>query len=313
MSDSTAEFSRPVQTEEPPGDGTANTADRAARLRADLVAQLRADGKITTAAVEAAVSTVARERFLPADTPLEIAYGVDNSVVTKRDEHGRPISSVSAAYIQARMLEQADLQPGATVLEIGSGGLNAAMIAEIVGEKGRVVSVDIDAEVVDRAARLLDEAGYGGRVRVLAADADAGLRERYADRMPPGRDEPRVGVTGDTVVWVGLAVTADGDAIGHALLRRHGPDLELKRMYVAPAWRGRGVATALLDAVDVEARRLGAPRVILHTGDRQPDAVARYTRHGYQPIPVYDPYVGLPGANCFAKPRVGLSPTPHGG
>ncbi|GGQ42977.1 methyltransferase, FxLD system [Couchioplanes azureus] len=149
--------------------------DPAGELRSALVERLRADGKITSAAVEAAVRAVARERFLPADTPLEVAYGVDNSVVTKRDAHGVALSSVSAAYIQARMLEQAELQPGMSVLEVGSGGLNAAMIAEIVGPEGHVLSVDIDSEVTDRAARLLDEAGYGKRVRVIAADAAEGL------------------------------------------------------------------------------------------------------------------------------------------
>ncbi|SDT39621.1 GNAT family N-acetyltransferase [Actinoplanes derwentensis] len=142
----------------------------------------------------------------------------------------------------------------------------------------------------------------------LRAAMRAEMRERYADRMPPGRDEPQMVVTGEGVVWVGLAVTGDTTPIGHALLRRHGPDLEIKRMYVAPAWRGHGVAAALLDAIDAEARRLGAPRVILHTGDRQPDAVARYTRHGYQPIPVYEPYLGMPGAHCFAKAVTAL---PH--
>ena len=150
-------------------------ADRAAELRATLVEKLRADEKITSPAVEAAFRAVARERFLPADIPLETAYGVDDSVVTKRDQHGVAVSSVSAAYIQARMLEQAELRPGMTVLEIGSGGLNAALIAEIVGNQGRVVSVDIDPEVTDRAAALLNETGYGGRVRVLVADAEHGV------------------------------------------------------------------------------------------------------------------------------------------
>lgn len=136
----------------------------------------------------------------------------------------------------------------------------------------------------------------------LRAAMRAEMRERYADRMPATGDEPQMAVTSENVVWVGLAVTGDGTAVGHALLRRHGPDLEIKRMYVAPGWRGRGVATALLNAIDTEARRLQTPRVILHTGDRQPDAVTRYTRHGYRPIPVYAPYLGMPGANCFAKP-----------
>jgi protein-L-isoaspartate(D-aspartate) O-methyltransferase len=141
-------------------------------MRDALVERLRADGKISSSAVEAAFRAVARERFLPAGTPLEIAYGVDNSVVTKRDEHG---VSVSAAYIQARMLEQAELRPGMSVLEIGSGGLNAALIAEIVGPDGDVISVDIDPDVTDRAARLLDETGYGKRVKVITADAAEGL------------------------------------------------------------------------------------------------------------------------------------------
>jgi protein-L-isoaspartate(D-aspartate) O-methyltransferase len=164
----------PPQAAAPTGRSTDDTpnADRAAELRAALVDSLRADGKITTPAVEAAFRTVARERFLPADVPLEKAYAVDDAVVTKRDEHGVALSSVSAAYIQARMLEQAELQPGMTVLEVGSGGLNAALIAEVVGEKGRVVSVDIDPEVTDRAARLVDETDYGSRVRVLVADAE---------------------------------------------------------------------------------------------------------------------------------------------
>src|SRR6266498_496721 len=155
-------------------DGTPD-ADRASELRAALVVKLRADQKITSPAVEAAFRAVARERFLPAEVPLEVAYGVDDSVVTKRDQHGVAVSSVSAAYIQARMLEQAELRPGMAVLEVGSGGLNAALIAEIIGSEGRVLSVDIDPEVTDRAAALLNETGYGGRVRVLVADAEHGV------------------------------------------------------------------------------------------------------------------------------------------
>jgi protein-L-isoaspartate(D-aspartate) O-methyltransferase len=148
----------------PESDGTPN-AERTAELRAALVDKLRADRKITSPTVEAAFRTVARERFLPDGVDLDIAYGVDSSVVTKRDEHGVALSSVSAAYIQARMLEQAELQPGMTVLEVGSGGLNAAYIAEIVG----------DPEVTDRAARLLDDTGYPGRVTVTAVDASHGV------------------------------------------------------------------------------------------------------------------------------------------
>lgn len=155
--------------------GDTRRADDAADLRAELVAKLRERGKITSPAVERAFRTVGRERFLPPDVDLDTAYHVDKAVVTKHDEHGEAISLVSAAYIQARMLEQAELRPGMTVLEIGSGGLNAAYLAEIVGEDGRVISVDIDPDVTDRAATLLDANGYSSRVRVLLADAEQGV------------------------------------------------------------------------------------------------------------------------------------------
>lgn len=147
-------------------------AERAARLRDELTDELVAGGRIVSPALDAAFRTVPREVFVPADTPLDVVYSVDNSVVTKTDEHGVPVSSISATYIQARMIEMAGVEPGMTVLEVGSGGYNAALLAEVVGTAGHVVSIDIDAEITDRARALLERAGYGGHVTVLQADAE---------------------------------------------------------------------------------------------------------------------------------------------
>lgn len=211
--------------------------DRAAELRAALVTDLRAKQKITSEVVEAAVRRVPRERFMPAGTDLDIAYGYDNSVVTKRDEHGVALSSVSAAYIQARMLEQAELAPGMTVLEVGSGGLNAAYLAEIVGPGGRVVSVDIDPEVTDRAASLLEDNGYGSRVRVLVADAEHGVSDEGPfdaiivtvgawDIAPALLDQLRVG----GVIVLPLVMNAVTRTIG---FRREGDHLISRSVEVA--------------------------------------------------------------------------------
>ncbi|MEQ4717938.1 methyltransferase, FxLD system [Nonomuraea sp. B19D2] len=145
---------------------------QAAELRDKLANELTTAGYIKSAQVDRAFRTVPRHAFVPADTPLEVTYQADSAVVTKRDEHGTAISSVSAAYIQVAMIEQADLAPGMSVLEIGSGGVNAAMLAEIVGPDGQVVSVDIDPEVTARATELLDAVGYGDRVKVITADAE---------------------------------------------------------------------------------------------------------------------------------------------
>lgn len=74
------------------------------------------------------------------------------------------------------MLQQAGITTGMRVLEIGSGGYNAALLAELVGAEGEVTTVDIDPDITDRARRYLDKAGYG-QVRVVTADAEYGVAE----------------------------------------------------------------------------------------------------------------------------------------
>ncbi|TDD88318.1 hypothetical protein E1293_06580 [Actinomadura darangshiensis] len=103
---------------------TADDSSPAIRLRHELADTLLARGHIVSAAVDNAFRTVPRALFVPAGTALDVVYSVDSPVITKTDEHGAHISSVSATYIQARMIEMAGLAPGMAVLEIGSGGYN---------------------------------------------------------------------------------------------------------------------------------------------------------------------------------------------
>ncbi len=144
-------------------------------LREAMIGELREMGTIRSDQVADAFRAVPRHLFAPG-APLEAVYAATSSVVTKRDDHGVAISSVSAPELQAFMLEQAALRPGMTVLEIGSGGYNAALLAELVGSEGTVTTVDIDSEVTDRAASLLDAAGYS-RVTVVLGDAETGVAE----------------------------------------------------------------------------------------------------------------------------------------
>jgi protein-L-isoaspartate(D-aspartate) O-methyltransferase len=149
--------------------------DEAASLRADMVRELRDLGAITSQSLAGAVAAVPRHLFALGE-PLKAAYAADRALVIKRDQDGTALSSLSAAHIQVVMLEQAGIEPGMRVLEVGSGGYNAALVAELVGDAGRVVSVDIDAEIVERARRCLDAAGYG-QVEVVHSDASAGVPE----------------------------------------------------------------------------------------------------------------------------------------
>jgi protein-L-isoaspartate(D-aspartate) O-methyltransferase len=146
----------------------------AARLRSALTDLLVTQGVIRDERVEAAFRAVPRHVFVPL-VPLEIAY-TDDVVLMKRDEAGVAISSVSQPTVVAMMLEQADIRPGHRVLEIGSGGYNAALLKELVGPDGSVTTIDIDPDVVDRARASLAEAGYP-EVRVVWTDGEFGSPE----------------------------------------------------------------------------------------------------------------------------------------
>lgn len=147
-----------------------------AEMRDRAVEELTKDGAIASTAVAGAMRTVPRHLFVPEVGP-EDAYDPYRSVVTKRDADGNALSSVSDMHVQSFMLEQAQITPGMNLLEIGSGGYNAALMAEMTGPPGRVTTVDIDDWVTDRARRMLDAAGYS-RVNVVLADAEEGVPEQ---------------------------------------------------------------------------------------------------------------------------------------
>lgn len=138
----------------------------------ELVSTLRGEGTLTDPVVAAAMETVPRHVFVP-EVPVERAYA-DQALVTKQNADGIPTSSASQPSIVAIMLEQLSLEPGMRVLEVGAGtGYNAALLAQIVGASELVTTVDIAADVVERARRGLDAAGYAA-VRVLCGDGGRG-------------------------------------------------------------------------------------------------------------------------------------------
>ncbi|MEV4478821.1 GNAT family N-acetyltransferase [Micromonospora coxensis] len=99
-----------------------------------------------------------------------------------------------------------------------------------------------------------------------------------------------------------LVAYLDGEPVGCGGWRSHDDDTaELKRMYTSPAARGRGVARAVLAAVERSARDHGRKRIILECGDRQPEAIAMYTSAGYDPIPNFGFYKDAPGCLSFGR------------
>jgi GNAT superfamily N-acetyltransferase len=129
-------------------------------------------------------------------------------------------------------------------------------------------------------------------VQGLAEAQQAELRARY-----DGGSEPGTPPSAADLAVVLVARDDDGTAIGCGALRGIADGVgELKRMYVVPAARGRGVARALLAALEDEARSRGWATLRLETGPRQPEAIALYTGAGYRPIEAFGIYAGAADA-----------------
>jgi len=80
------------------------------------------------------------------------------------------------------------------------------------------------------------------------------------------------------------------------------PDVaEIKRMYVDPDYRCRGLGRRILRELEGRARRDGYARARLETGTLQPEAIRLYERAGYHRIDCYGLYVGNPRSVCFEK------------
>jgi GNAT superfamily N-acetyltransferase len=77
--------------------------------------------------------------------------------------------------------------------------------------------------------------------------------------------------------------------------------MEIKRMYVTPENRGKGIASQLLSALENWAAELAFSQCMLETGIRQPEAIALYEKNGYERIPNYGQYAGIETSLCFKK------------
>jgi GNAT superfamily N-acetyltransferase len=94
----------------------------------------------------------------------------------------------------------------------------------------------------------------------------------------------------------------DGEPVACGGVRRFDKaTAEIRRMYVVPAARGRGLSRQILAALEEEARRLGYELVRLETGHLQPEAIGLYASAGFGPIPRYRPYVEDERSVCFEK------------
>lgn len=134
--------------------------------------------------------------------------------------------------------------------------------------------------------------------RQLRAAQQAEIREREGlDSVEAGT--PPAGT--DIAVFM-VAREVDSTAVGCGALRQLDEyTAEIKRMYVLPEYRGRGIAGEIVAALEDFARTMGWRRLVLETGDRLPEAAGLYRKLGYRSIPLFGDYLGSESSLCFAK------------
>ena len=228
------------------------------RLRDRMVTSVTASGRPVSDAVAAAMRAVPRHLFLP-ERPPEMAYR-NEAIVTRRGADGQPTSSSSQPTIMAYMLDQLRVGPGQRVLEIGAGtGYNAALLQQLVGAGGRVVTVDLDGDVARQAAAHLAGAGYP-EVTVVQADGAAG----YPAGAPYDRIIATVGVSDLAPAW--LDQLAPGGRIVVPLDLRGIPAFRWRWSGMARA--GRAVRWCRAGSCGCAGRSRGPERTVV-TGDSQ--------------------------------------------
>lgn len=99
-----------------------------------------------------------------------------------------------------------------------------------------------------------------------------------------------------------VMVYADKTPIGCGALKKYDDHrIEVKRVFVAPNHRNKGVASTLMQELESWAKSLGFKECILETGIKQVEAVSLYPKLGYQKIENYEPYIGVLQSVCFSK------------
>jgi putative acetyltransferase len=94
----------------------------------------------------------------------------------------------------------------------------------------------------------------------------------------------------------------NGQSIGCGAIKAFNDEaMEVKRMYVSPDGRNKGIATRVLAELEAWASEMGYLKCVLETGKRQPEAIALYEKNGYRRTENYGQYVGVENSVCFAK------------
>lgn len=131
----------------------------------------------------------------------------------------------------------------------------------------------------------------------LIKELDADLYSRYDIRQAE-YDQYNIIEKNNTVIIAYL----NDQAVGCGCFKPFDDhSIEIKRMYVTPATRGKGIAYTILNELETWAKEHNFSRAVLETGTNQPEAVKLYNKSGYNQIENFEPYIGMEDSICMSK------------
>jgi GNAT superfamily N-acetyltransferase len=139
------------------------------------------------------------------------------------------------------------------------------------------------------SVEIRSEPFEGPAAQGLVASFEADIAERYEGWAPVGVGAGATAQDFQPPKGNFLVAYLDGRPAGCGGLKQLDPQtVEIKRVYVRPDARGRGVSRALLEALEEAARAAGYALIRLDTGANQPEALKLFQTSGYDPIPDYN-------------------------
>lgn len=133
--------------------------------------------------------------------------------------------------------------------------------------------------------------------RKLVLELDKDLAERDGDDAPFFAQYNK----SDDIKYT-IVAYEDGVRVGSGAIKHYEDGVvEIKRMYVPPVQRGKGIASVVLKELEVWAKELGYSKAILETGKKMPEAISVYKKNGYVLIPNYGQYAAVEESVCFEK------------
>ena len=94
----------------------------------------------------------------------------------------------------------------------------------------------------------------------------------------------------------------DEIAVGCGAFKEYEPTVaEIKRMFVLPEKRGKGIASTVLNALEIWAKENGFQHAVLETSNQLTNAISLYQKSGYEVIPNYGQYIDVESSVCMKK------------